>query len=124
MKWNSSLQWEWHRRAVVSGTATLEPGRPPLAPADLWLQGAADGRRYRSHVRDRGVFFFLDVAPGRYALNGVDDKGAIVQRQKVVVPAVERGAKLPLLHLDVEIASLTSPDRRPRRARTRVTTGN
>lgn len=117
MKWTASSTLEWRRRAVVAARMETTTEMPSVAHSELWLQSARGSRRYDSHARPGGVFFFLDVPAGRYILNRIDADGVTVEAQKVVVPAAEPDARLPRLHLVVPIAPPTSPGRRQSRSR-------
>jgi len=86
------------RRAVVAGRAVDASGKPVDA-ARLSLRDALDptARVHACHVRRDGGFFFLDVPPGRYALNRADAAGAVEHSTEVVVPQADREARPPLV---------------------------
>jgi hypothetical protein len=107
------------RRAVVAGRAVDAAGTPCIGASTLVLREATgDAPRERAcHMRRDGSFFFLDVPPGRHALNRIDAAGAIEHSIKVVVPNAGPDARLPLVSVELEPheaakANLTPPNRK------------
>lgn len=100
------------RRVSLSGRL------PQALTADrLWLCTPDDVRRICGRTSAGGLFFFLDVAPGRYVLHQLDASGAVVQALDVVLPAAEAGVRPPIVTLDLEGAPPSSPGRRRGRGR-------
>jgi hypothetical protein len=109
------MRCELRRRVSLSGRLGSLP--EAIAADRLWLCTPDGHRLLRARVSAGGLFFFLDVAPGRYALHRLDAGGAVVQALDVVLPAAEAGVRPPIVTLDLEGAPPSSPGRRRGRGR-------
>lgn len=109
MSWTVVTGWAVRRRAVVGGHAVHAVRAvngdelPYTDAACLALKAEPPGRRFACHMRSDGRFFFLDVPPGRYALERSDAADKVAQTKKVVVVPYASDTRMPVVQIDLEV---------------------
>ncbi len=111
---------ELRRRAVAFVPAgTLPAG---LQPTQLRLHAAAGTPCRTPCVRPDGLLYFVDLPPGRCALQQVDGEGQVLASIEIELPPALPGSRQPFAIVGLDFAAQTTRPAPAARARHRVTT--
>ena len=83
-------------QAAARNTAKARDAAPPHAAAPAIVA--------ESPVRRDGLYFFLDVPAGDYAVTGHDERGHATDVRRVTLAAADRARRPPLLDIDLVVA--------------------
>jgi hypothetical protein len=72
----------------------------------------AESRAYKARIRDDGLYFFENVAPGIYRLTGQDRKGRTLDRS-VTLPPAKGSDRPPVTKLDLQFTATPPADISP-----------
>jgi hypothetical protein len=73
-------------------------------------------RRYDTHIRWDGFYFFLDLPAGDYVLNGQDESGNPIAAQRVSIVPADGSGPLDVIGADLSASTKSDPGERPPRA--------
>lgn len=69
-------------------------------------------RRRETQIRRDGLYYFLDLPAGRYALGGQDERGHVIEAELVTISATEGSAKATPLSQDLVASTNPAPSAR------------
>jgi len=67
-------------------------------------------RRYDTHIRPDGFYFFLDLPAGDYVLNGQDERGSEIEAKQVSIPPAEGSGPLDVVDVDLSASTRSDAD--------------
>jgi hypothetical protein len=70
-----------------------------------WQSASPMPHRYDAPIRPDGFYFFLDVPPGDYVLNGEDEGGNEIEQKQVSIPRVDASGPPDIVAVDLSAAS-------------------
>lgn len=111
-----------HHRVSLAGRVTLTSGANATGgvvtlDAVPQVGGREDSRRSgarrrQTRIRRDGLYYFLDLPAGSYALGGQDERGHVIEAQLVTIAATEGSAKAPPLSQDLIASTNPAPSAR------------
>lgn len=93
-------------RIAGAETATTSGCVPTLA-------AVAGARRYQACMRPDGIYFFLDLPEGNYALSGRDHRGQAIGPHQVTVPAADAAGPAQIVVLDLKASAPSDVEEPP-----------